>query len=355
MGEAQIDHVGHQPRGEFVPVRRAAIRPEPRAGVHLVDRQRRIHAVPAGTPGHPGGVVPDQRRGIGNHRGGGGRRLGRACQRVRLQRQARSVRSDDGEFVARARFDARHEQLPHPRRIAQPHRMPPRVPGIEIADHRHRARIRCPHREAHAGHPVNRHHPGAEMLRQFEMPSLVEQMQVQIAQRRAEAIGILGLLHAAGPADAQQVRFGAVNSAREQARRGRRRKPAERLAAVPCQHLHVQRARQKCPHHAPRDAVVRPENRERIGKRTVRQCLGKPGVETRQIGHVVHCSIIVRRRRSINRTRPYGGTSVRPGSVYSASIRQSSDWNRPGIATLRPAASTSPPACVTPPANRPTR
>ena len=40
---------------------------------------------------------------------------------------------------------------------------------------------------------------GAEHLGQLEMAALAEEMQVEIAEQRAEGIGILGLLHGARP------------------------------------------------------------------------------------------------------------------------------------------------------------
>ena len=66
------------------------------------------------------------------------------------------------------------------------------------------------------------------MRRQFEMPALVEQMQIEIAEQRAERIRILGLLHRARPGDAQQIGLRAVDAPDEQARAARRRQPAER-------------------------------------------------------------------------------------------------------------------------------
>ena len=44
-------------------------------------------------------------------------------------------------------------------------------------------------------HAVDRDDVGAERLGQLEMPPFVEQVQIELAQQRAEGIGILGLLH----------------------------------------------------------------------------------------------------------------------------------------------------------------
>ena len=101
--------------------------------------------------------------------------------------QTPAVRTDDRKLVARTRARSRNEQLPHAGGIAQPHRVAPRVPGVEVADHRHRTRVRRPDGEAHAAHAVDRHDAGAEMRRQFEVPPLIEQMQIEFAQQRTEA------------------------------------------------------------------------------------------------------------------------------------------------------------------------
>ena len=47
---------------------------------------------------------------------------------------------------------------------------------------------------------------GAEHFGHFEMATLGEEMQVEIAEQWAERIRILGLLHRARPGDAQEVR-----------------------------------------------------------------------------------------------------------------------------------------------------
>ena len=94
-----------------------------------------------------------------------------------------------------------------PAGIAQPHRVAPRIPGVEVANDRDRARIRRPDGKPHAVHAVDRHDAGAKVRRQLEMPPFVEQVQIELAEQRAEGIGILGLLHRARPGDAQQIGF----------------------------------------------------------------------------------------------------------------------------------------------------
>ena len=96
--------------------------------------------------------------------------------------------------------------------------MAPRIPGIEIADHRDALGVGRPDREAHAGTPSMVATLAPQRIGQIEVAALVEQMQVELAQQRPEGIGILGLLHRARPFDAQQigrrVSYGALEQAR---------------------------------------------------------------------------------------------------------------------------------------------
>src|ERR1700733_12362041 len=91
--------------------------------------------------------------------------------------------------------------------MAHTHRMPPTVPRIEIADHSDALGIRCPNSEAHAVDPAKRYALRAEGLRQFEMASLIKQMQVKLAQQQTEGIRILGLLDRIRPRDTETVRY----------------------------------------------------------------------------------------------------------------------------------------------------
>ena len=96
----------------------------------LVDRDRRAQRVDARRRGarmRQFGLVEDDRGGLRAHLGGKGERIG-------FQRQMLAVRSDDIELVVVAGAGMRNEQLPIAD-AAHAHRMPPRVPEIEIADH----------------------------------------------------------------------------------------------------------------------------------------------------------------------------------------------------------------------------
>ena len=184
----------------------------------LVDRDRRRGGLPLGAACHPALVGPAQRPRRGHDRGRAGRELGLLRHRIGLVGLAHAARRRRCRTCSARPRPARHEQLPDAGRKAQPHGMATRIPRIEIADHRHALGVGRPHREAHALHAVDRDDVGAQRLGQLEMPAFVEQVQIELAQQRAEGIGILGLLHRGGPLDAQQIGRGVGHGAFEQAR-----------------------------------------------------------------------------------------------------------------------------------------
>ena len=159
--------------------------------------------------------MPAKAIGRRDDRGGCRRRLGLPRNRIRLLRDARATRADDVVFVARPRADARHEQFPHAGRVAHAHRMAPGIPGIEIADDCDPPRIGCPYRKTHARYAIDRHRLGAECAGKLEVTPLVEQMQVELAEKRAECIRVLSVLHAARPRDPQQIGLGVRHQALE--------------------------------------------------------------------------------------------------------------------------------------------
>ena len=185
--------------------------------MHLVDRDRRIRRVPRGARAHPLVVAPAERRRARHHGGGGGRHLGLLRERIGLLRQAHAAGADDVELVARASATRGTNSSQTPAAMAQPHRMAPRVPGVEIADDRDAARVRRPDGKARAAHAVDRHRIGAERFGELEVPPFVEQVQVEVAEHGPERIGVLGLLHGAGPGDAQQIGRALGDDALEQA------------------------------------------------------------------------------------------------------------------------------------------
>ena len=308
MGETHLAGIGHQAFGQLVPAGDAPVGMKPRCGVHFVDRDRRVGRLSLRPRPHPRFVVPGVRRRIHDDRRGCRRQFGRPRQRIGFQRQTHAIPPDDGELVACAGGQPRDEQFPHAGRKPQPHRVAPRVPDVEVAHHRHRARIRRPHREPHAVHPVDRGDARSQVRGELEMPALVEQVQIELAEQRSEGVGILGLLHRARPRDAQHIGFRAGDATDEQPVWGRRRQSAKRLAAAARQHLDRQRTRQEDPHHPSEFGLVRTERRERIGDRAVGKRLRHPLRQGGNVDHVVHAVTLV-----TSCARPCRGTSIQAG------------------------------------------
>src|SRR5262249_2900703 len=105
------------------------------------------------------------------------------------QRQMLSLRADDVELVVIARLAARYEQLPISR-AAHAHRVPPRVPKIEVADHADAPRIGREHDKGHAVYAVEHQRMRAELVIQTLMSALGEKMKVEIAQDRRKSIWV---------------------------------------------------------------------------------------------------------------------------------------------------------------------
>jgi len=82
------------------------------------------------------------------------------------------------------------------------------VPAVEVADHGDALRVGCPDGEAHAGHARERHRHRAQHPPRLEQPALVEEMQIEVADGRREAVGIDDLRLAALRLDDEPVGCG---------------------------------------------------------------------------------------------------------------------------------------------------
>ena len=227
-------------------------------------------------------------------------------QRIGLLRHAIAAGADDIELVARAFGDARDEQLPHAGAVAQTHRVAPRVPGVEITDHRDAAGIRRPHGEARAAHAVDGHHVGAERMRQLEVPAFAEQVQVDVAEQGSVRVGVLGFLHdPARPGDAQQIRRALAHDSLKQAVLDMLQPPDARAIGA-AQHLGELSARQEGAHDPPGRGLVRTEHPEWIAVKRMRERLGFVARNRRRRGRGadVHRPLLGERTRAASCARP---------------------------------------------------
>ena len=99
-----------------------------------------------------------------------------------------------------------NEYLPDAGDMTQAHRMATAVPGVELADHAHPARIRRPDREAHAIHAGDRAQVRAEHGVGPRMAAVAQGGQLGVIELWPERIGVRDVLRAAiGPAHAQAI------------------------------------------------------------------------------------------------------------------------------------------------------
>ena len=181
---AEVVHVRDQLIGNFVPgeERRLAMpRAAPRAGMQLVDVDRRAQRIPGAAPRQPLAVVPVITADV--------RDYGRIVRpQLHLKRERVSLELDvavcvvDLEFVKRARADVRHERLPHARVGAPLHDVAVPVPMIEVADDADAPRVRRPHREARAAHAVALDRVRAELAMDVVVVALAEQVEIEVGE-----------------------------------------------------------------------------------------------------------------------------------------------------------------------------
>ncbi len=263
--------VGDQAVGQLGPVETAMAflrDAQPGLGVHFVDGDRRARRLIGTARLDPGVVGPRKLLDLvhmRDDRRGSGRPLGLHGTGVGLQRQRMTVAGQQFVFVARARADAGHEQLPHAGLMTQAHRMPASVPRIEVTDHRDAPRIRRPHGKAHAGHAIELHWARAETFEHRVRIAVSQPVQGFIAQHGTERIGILDFLHVAMPVDAQPVRRGRVDAADEQPVRMDLLQLAEGRTIGARNHGDVRGIRQQRAYFYTRVALMHAQLRKRIG------------------------------------------------------------------------------------------
>ena len=124
---------------------------------------------------------------------------------IGLQRQQAAIGADQLVFVKMARTQAGHENLPETAGVPPPHRHAPAVPAVEVADDADPLRVRRPDRERHPLDALMHDRVRAELLIAREMVALDQQMQVEFAEHRPEAVDVGEFLLVSAPPDAQPV------------------------------------------------------------------------------------------------------------------------------------------------------
>ncbi len=177
-------------------------------------------------------------------------------------RQQIAVTVEDLELVAFAMREARDEEFPDTRLRAKPHRIPPSIPGTEIADDRHPPRIRRPDRKAHAFHAFDLHRNGAERSAEIVMGALADQMQVEIAEQQREGIGIFHLLDGVRPVDPEEIGRRAAGHAGKQPAFMDGFQLGQHLAGLGLHHADRQCSGHQRPNHGQAAVLMASEDRE---------------------------------------------------------------------------------------------
>ena len=183
VGEAHLVDIGNELVGQLA----VGLALAPGAEVHLVDAHRLGVGVRRRAPLEPVGVVPLVRRLVHDGRVRRGS-LGQVRHRVGLL-PPDAVATADVELVPRARADARDEQFPDAGRAQRPQRMRAAVPEVEVRGQADALRVRGPDGERRTGDGSGRAvvpaDVGAEHGPQLLVPALADQVQVDLAERRA--------------------------------------------------------------------------------------------------------------------------------------------------------------------------
>ncbi len=197
--------------------------------------------------------------------------------------------------------------------------MAARVPRIEVADHRDALGVGRPHREAHARDALDRHDIGAERLGQLEVPSFVEQMQIELTQQWAEGVGILGLLHRFRPFDAQQIGRSVGHGPFEEALRLAFDQPSQQCTIAATKHLDRSCSRQENDNRAAGRAVMRTQHPEGIAMVRRRQRFGVGAIQPteRFCRHEAALDADARRRLAM-RARPLTGMASQVGRLAAS-------------------------------------
>ncbi len=190
-----------------------------------------------------------------------GRNLGGEGEGIGLEDE-RPVGRHQLELVAVAGLGTGDEQLPHPRPAQHAHGVDPTVPAVEVAHHPQGPGRRRPHRERCSPDALVLPHVGAHDPPERLVAALAEQVEVEVAHRGPEPVGVLHHEGARVVGDGELVgaRLGRAGDGGLEQPRGvdpLRRGPG----AVGQDDLHRRRVRAPGPHHV----AVEPEDLVGVG------------------------------------------------------------------------------------------
>jgi len=196
---AEARAVFHQARRKFaiaeVGIVRAA---QPGAEMDFVDGDRLFEDVFVAARFHPAVIAPLVASCIPHDGSGLGRDFAREAVGIGLLLAVGVLARAHGVFVVGSDADAGDEQFPDAAG-AKTHGMTALIPIVEIADHAHHFGVRRPDRESHAGNVVTGNRMRAHGAIAFVLRAFAVNMQIEVGDQGAEAVGVVDLDAAAIP------------------------------------------------------------------------------------------------------------------------------------------------------------
>ena len=195
VGEPHLFHVFDQLTGEFavgqgpVAILRHA---SPGAHVNFIHEDRFAQPVRPGSPLDPRLVAPFIFGNVPDDRGVIGRAFEVSPVRIGLQAHGTAAR-DNFVLVQQSFLKTRNENLPNTGIAQQPHRKVTSIPSVELAHHRHAEGVGRPDCKRDSINPVDLPRVGAEFLVNAMFGPFVEQVEILIAQRWKETVGVVEL------------------------------------------------------------------------------------------------------------------------------------------------------------------
>ena len=164
--------------------------------------------------------------------------------------------------------------------------MPSAIPGVEIADHGHACGVWSPDGETHAMDAVNGHALRAKYFSKFEMPALVEQEEIEVAEQQPERIRIFSFLNRLRPMNPQQIGSAVADKPFEQSARIGVCERCDETPVGPSQDIYLDCAGKEGADNPTVRAVLRSEHRKRIRVHGDRQRADGFGVQLPGMSHV---------------------------------------------------------------------